>query len=143
MGIKTSGFSELADDLVKMAERVSRAGSDKALRAGARIVFKEMRKQAKIDPKKRTGKLYESIKTGKVMKTVRHTNYTTEKYIKIGTQEQNAQAVGSYEPHAHLVEYGHGGPAPAPPHPFIRPAYDRKEDEAYAEIARVLGEEIR
>lgn len=27
-------------------------------------------------------------------------------------------------PHAHLVEYGHGGPHPAPPHPFFRPAWD-------------------
>ena len=27
-------------------------------------------------------------------------------------------------PHAHLVEFGHGGPAPAPPHPFIRPALE-------------------
>ncbi len=25
-------------------------------------------------------------------------------------------------PHAHLVEYGHGGPHPAPAHPFFRPA---------------------
>jgi len=25
-------------------------------------------------------------------------------------------------PHAHLVEYGHGGPNPAPAHPFLRPA---------------------
>ena len=24
-------------------------------------------------------------------------------------------------PHAHLVEYGHAGPHPAPPHPFFRP----------------------
>jgi len=25
-------------------------------------------------------------------------------------------------PHAHLVEYGHGGKSPAPAHPFLRPA---------------------
>jgi HK97 gp10 family phage protein len=25
-------------------------------------------------------------------------------------------------PHSHLVEFGHGGPAPAPPHPVVRPA---------------------
>ena len=31
--------------------------------------------------------------------------------------------------------YGHGGPAPAPAHPFIRPAYDTRADEAY-EIIR-------
>lgn len=24
--------------------------------------------------------------------------------------------------HAHLVEFGHGGPHPAPPHPYMRPA---------------------
>lgn len=28
------------------------------------------------------------------------------------------------EPAAHLVEFGHGGPHPAPPHPFLRPAID-------------------
>ena len=30
--------------------------------------------------------------------------------------------------YAHLVEYGHGGPHPAPPHPFARPAWDTKKD---------------
>jgi len=34
-----------------------------------------------------------------------------------------------------FVEYGHGGPAPAPAHPYIRPAYDARQDEAY-EIIR-------
>jgi HK97 gp10 family phage protein len=27
-------------------------------------------------------------------------------------------------PHAHLVEFGHAGPNPAPAHPFLRPAAD-------------------
>ena len=40
---------------------------------------------------------------------------------------------GAY--YATPVEYGHGGPAPAPAHPFIRPAYDTRADEAY-EIIR-------
>lgn len=31
-------------------------------------------------------------------------------------------------PHAHLVEFGHGGPRPAPPHPFIRPAWDEVQE---------------
>ncbi len=30
-------------------------------------------------------------------------------------------------PHGHLVEFGHGGPHPAPPHPFVRPAWDELE----------------
>jgi len=27
-------------------------------------------------------------------------------------------------PHAHLVEYGHGGKSPAPAHPYLRPALE-------------------
>jgi HK97 gp10 family phage protein len=33
-------------------------------------------------------------------------------------------------PHAHLIEYGHGGPSPAPPHPFLRPALEKNITEA-------------
>lgn len=140
MGIKTSGFADVANDLIRLAEKTSGETTNRALKAGAKIVFKEMRRQATIDPKRRSGYLYKSIKTGKVMKTARHTQYATEKYIKIGTKEE---AIGGYAPHAHLVEYGHGGPAPAPPHPFVRLAYDRKGDEAFAEMRRVLEDEIR
>ena len=34
--------------------------------------------------------------------------------------------------------YGHGGPGPAPSHPYIRPAYDVTEDEAYELIRNGL-----
>ena len=40
------------------------------------------------------------------------------------------------------VEYGHGGPAPAPAHPFIRPAYDTRADEAYQIIRDGLRDAI-
>ena len=42
-------------------------------------------------------------------------------------------------PHAHLVEFGHGGPAPAPEHPTLRPAY---EDEKPI-LIRNLAEAVR
>lgn len=38
--------------------------------------------------------------------------------------------------------YGHGGPAPAPAHPFIRPAYDTRADEAYGIIRDGLRDAI-
>jgi len=37
-------------------------------------------------------------------------------------------------PHAHLVEYGHAGPHPAPPHPFVRPAWDGCKEEVKRNI---------
>jgi len=45
-------------------------------------------------------------------------------------------------PHAHLVEFGHGGPHPAPPHPFVRPAWDSIKDEIKGDIARAFKQNI-
>lgn len=39
--------------------------------------------------------------------------------------EYGGWIVLSTAPHSHLVEYGHGGPRPAPPHPYLRPALDK------------------
>ena len=40
----------------------------------------------------------------------------------------------STAPHSHLVEYGHGGPRPAPPHPFLRPALDKNINAARKQL---------
>ena len=41
--------------------------------------------------------------------------------------------------YANPVEHGHGGPHPAPPHPFVRPAFDAKAEEAYEEMKKLLN----
>lgn len=53
-----------------------------------------------------------------------------------------AFAEGTDDPYAPPVEYGHGGPVPAPAHPFIRPAYDTRSDEAYEIIRDGLRDAI-
>jgi HK97 gp10 family phage protein len=45
-------------------------------------------------------------------------------------------------PHAHLVEYGHAGPHPAPPHPFVRPAWDEMKDQVKRNIQVGLGRAV-
>lgn len=45
-------------------------------------------------------------------------------------------------PHAHLVEYGHGGPHPAPPHPFMRPTWDSSKQEILEGIEQDLKQNI-
>lgn len=45
-------------------------------------------------------------------------------------------------PHAHLVEFGHGGPHPAPPHPFIRNTIDEMLPQAKQNIAEALKKTI-
>jgi hypothetical protein len=43
---------------------------------------------------------------------------------------------------AHLVEYGHGGPAPAPAYPHLRPAVDCNKEAVMEDIAEAVREEI-
>ena len=38
-------------------------------------------------------------------------------------------------PTAHLVEFGHGGPKPAPEHPFMRPAYEDEKPNLIRNLA--------
>lgn len=45
-------------------------------------------------------------------------------------------------PHAHLVEYGHGGPHPAPAHPFFRPAVDEMMPKVQRNIEQGLKKTV-
>lgn len=46
-------------------------------------------------------------------------------------------------PHAHLVEFGHAGPRPAPPHPYMRPAVAAKKERVKQIMIDGLAEIIR
>lgn len=50
---------------------------------------------------------------------------------------------GSGDYYPAFVEYGHEGPRPAPPHPYLRPAYDLHRDEAYKAIAEGIFRILR
>lgn len=43
---------------------------------------------------------------------------------------------------AHLVEYGHGGKAPAPPYPFMRPAFQTGKDEVRQVVMKKMRDGI-
>ena len=132
MAVELTGFSELITDLAGMAADLNNGpGVDRALLAGAVPVEQQMLANASSDPKIITGALYNSIHTSNV-KSRRGGKHVT---IGVHVKEQSAY-------YSNPVEFGHGGPAPAPPHPFVRPAFDARADEAYGEIRRVLKEEI-
>ena len=46
-------------------------------------------------------------------------------------------------PHAHLVEDGHGGPHPAPPHPFFRPKVNKFVRTWGENVKRALDKKVR
>ena len=132
MATELRGFDDLQDDLLNMAAALENGpGVNRALKAGAAPIEQQMLHNASTDPKIITGELYSSIRTGNVKGGKRG------KKITIGVHHKDNAAYFS-----NPLEFGHGGPAPAPAHPFVRPAFDVKSDEAYEEIKRVLRDEL-
>ena len=133
MPMKLQGFDDLEHDLTNMAAEIEFGpGVNRALKAGAVPIEEQMLHNASTDPKIITGDLHDSIKTGKVKK-----RREGGKAITIGVHYNEK---GTF--YSNPVEFGHGGPAPAPAHPFVRPAFDTRADEAYEIMKGVLREEI-
>jgi len=133
MPFSLQGADNLRDDLTNMAANLEfGAGVKRALEAGAAPIEQQMLANAASDPKIITGALHGSIHTGKVKK-----RRMGGKAITIGVHHAEK---GAY--YANPVEAGHGGPAPAPAHPFVRPAFDTRVDEAYAIMKKILHDEL-
>lgn len=133
MPLETEGFDAFITDIGRMAQAMDADDSGaptarQILQRAAVPIHTQMKHNASTDPKIITGDLHKSILIGKVKK-----RRSSGQTITIGVHHSEAGAFYS-EP----VEYGHGGPAPAPAHPFVRPAFDVKQDEAYAIIRNGL-----
>ena len=136
MPLEIRGFDELSNDLGKMAAALSDDGPviNKALKAGAAPIEEQMKMNASSDPKIITGDLYSSIHTH----GVKHKRGGSGKQITIGVKHSEKGAF-----YANPVEWGHGGPAPAPMHPFVRPAFDVRYPDACEEMKRVLRDALK
>ena len=133
MPLKLQGFDDLQNDMQNMASQLQfGSGVDRALKAGAVPIEEQMLHNASTDPKMITHALHDSIHTGNVKR-----RREGGKAITVGVHRKEKGAYYSVP-----VEFGHGGPAPAPAHPFIRPAYDTKAEEAYNNIKAVLRDEL-
>ncbi|MEG1516091.1 MAG: HK97 gp10 family phage protein [Clostridia bacterium] len=132
MPMELQGFDNLRDDMTNMAAAMEFGpGVSRALEAGAAPIEAQMKHNASTDPQIITGDLHDSIHTGKVKKR------RGGKAITIGVHHSEKGAF-----YANQVEYGHGGPAPAPAHPFVRPAFDTMVDEAYGVMKAILRDEL-
>ena len=134
MSLELKGSVDLRNDITEMADKLSTSGGNGGratryiLQEAAEPVLRQMLHNAATDPKMRTHKLYDSIKIGKVIKR-RNGGYS----VTVGVHRSDGGAE-----YANPVEFGHGGPAPAPAHPFVRPAFDVAKDEAYEKMKKDL-----
>ena len=105
------------------------------LRAAAVPVEAQMKANASRDPQIRSGALHGAIATGNVRR-----RRITGLQITIGVHRKDWDAEDYYPAY---VEYGHGGPGPAPAHPYVRPAFDTRQDEAFGIIRDGLLDELK
>ena len=133
MSMKLDGVDQLINDFAAMAARLHEDGPtcNSILEAAAIPIHQQMKANASSNPKIITGALFRSIKVGRAKRR------KIGRSITIGVHHS---AEGAY--YANAVEWGHGGPAPAPAHPFVRPAYDAKADESYDIIRAGLRDAV-
>lgn len=138
MSMEVKGSVALRDDINQMADLLRTSGENGGracnwiLQNAAMPVLNQMLHNASNDPKRRTGKLLRSIKIGRVVRK-RRGGYR----VTVGIHRKDGGAE-----YGNPVEFGHGGPHPAPPHPFVRPAFDAKVDEAYEQVKDVLRQAL-
>lgn len=118
----SNDFSRYAAKLRRIPKEV-RAVQPAAARAGAQIVKAEVEARAPVDD----GTLKRSIKDRRGERTM--------------TSAEHLVVVGTF--YAVYVERGHGGPAPAPAHPFFRPAFDHTEAQAREVITEMQVKAMR
>ena len=104
------------------------------LEQAAQPIHQQMKSNASSDPQQDSGKLHGAINIGDVKR-----RRNSGQRITIGVHRKDWDEEDYYPAY---VEYGHGGPGPAPAHPYIRPAYDSRQDEAYEIIRDGLRDAI-
>lgn len=115
------GMKELQNALADILDATSgKEAKDVFYEAGA-VLAGQIRANA---PLGKTGRLKASVFVGRGIET--------KPNVLVGVRYRMA-------PHAHLVEWGHGGSHPAPPHPFVRPAVSQRRNEVQQIIRDGLG----
>ena len=134
MSLEFKGGAELRGDIARMADALRTDGgggatTNRILEAAAQPVLEQMIQNASTDPKPRSGNLRSALRIKKGSKR-------RGAWVTVGVHRADGAAYGV------PVEFGHGGPHPAPPHPFVRPAFDAKADETYELIKQQLRDTL-
>lgn len=130
MSLDVKGLEQIMLDCNALAKFASDESiANNALQKGADIILEAAKANADGgEIHKRTGNIYNSIRKSKTKN-----RGMSAKAVTIGVHRAQSKAF-----YATPVEFGHGGPHPAPPHPFIRPAYDTSAEASYEAIRQGL-----
>ena len=126
MGLLIEGMTSLVEDMSVMLTKME---SNAILEEGAQPLLEQMQQNASSNPKQISGKLHNALgvkahASGTITVGVHRSDWSDEEYYPA------------------YVEFGHGGPHPAPAHPFVRPAVDAKGNEALDNIKEKLRQAL-
>ena len=129
-----AGLDDLENDLTNMAAALEfGSGVDRALQAGAKPIEEQMLHNASTDPKIITGALHDF-----------HPYRQGQAPPCRGQGHSPSACIMPRRARTTQIHWNTAtaGPAPAPAHPFVRPAFDTRSEDAYDEIRRVLKDEL-
>ena len=127
-----SALDGLDDELAQAAGKLERLVGSEKTKSEVKRVLRPLTDDAKARIHSLTGHLRDSIET----RVETYADRPTQ--IEVGISYKRHKKAR----HAHLVEGGHGGPRPAPPHPFWEPAVLAHGQEVVDAIDGVADEII-
>lgn len=137
MSIAIEGLDELIECLDKMTNKAAGGEAERnALKSGAKPVYDEMKARAPVGP---SPVAYKGVLKGAIQIGPIKPGRSGQR-ITVGVHRKDWPYGDVYYPA--YVEFGHGGPRPAPPHPYVRPSFDAASEEAFTKIRDTLAEEL-
>jgi HK97 gp10 family phage protein len=129
INLEIEGVEALEKQMENLIKAVHPDKTEPVLLDAAKVIASDAKRRA---PKGKTGNLRRSIVA---KKTKRRGGFSATLGLSAGEAAPAITAIDFRKgPHAHLVEYGHGGPHPAPAHPFFRPAWDANKSRVEKQI---------
>jgi HK97 gp10 family phage protein len=126
--VTMDGIDDLNKKILQMLKGISPEVAEPILRKSAIFLRDDIRQRAPLGP---TGNLKAALLTATLK--MRKGELCGPALVAINKNKA---------PHAHLVEYGHAGPHPAPPHPFFRPGWDANKGKVEQDITEGLIKSI-
>ena len=127
---RLEGLAELNKKITQLIKNIDKEEVSKIISPPAEMLKNDIQARAPISKKphykRGTRKL---VPPGNLKRSVVVKNYT-DYPMAVSLVGIDARIA----PHFYLVEYGHAGPHPAPPHPFFRPAWDANKAQIEQEI---------
>lgn len=139
LNLDFSGLEDIARDLTRLSKAENNKVLRDATRAGAGILREEVIDRAPVD----TGKLRRNVVV--ITQRGRNGEITSGVHIRgvnpsTGGSDNTMKA--SNPRNAFYWRFVELGTSKLAPHPFVRPAYDAREDEAYAAAVQRMNQAI-